>query len=79
MKLFHIHRFKTVGMQYEQPCTYFGKPAYMDYQTKKCRCGKEKHIIIQGYLADKVRLPINHKLTSWQLTNKQIVYFDGMI
>lgn len=79
MKILHIHRFKTVDVVFEHPCTYFGSPAYLDYETRRCRCGKEKHIILKGYLADKVGLPINDKLTSWQLTNKRIVYFDGML
>lgn len=70
MKLFHIHRFKVVDLHFEHPCTFFGKPAYLDYKTLKCKCGKEKHVIMNTYFAEKKMMPLNNDLQSLQLVNK---------
>ena len=70
MKPFHIHRFKVVDLHFEHPVTYFGNPAYVDYKTLKCKCGKQKHVIMNAYVAEKRMLSLNNDLECLQIVNK---------
>lgn len=82
MKLFHIHRFKTTGIELEQPvrCVTTNKHLsdgegrlYFDVKNKKCRCGKEKKELINMYFAKARYVALNDKLMSIQLVNKQSI------
>lgn len=70
MRLFHIHRFKVTDLHFEHEVTYFGHPAYVDYKTLKCKCGKQKHVITNAYTAKKRMMPLNNDLECLQLVNK---------
>lgn len=79
MKRLHIHRWKTTDLLFEQPIMSIeGIPIaiennrlYWDFKIKKCKCGKEKKVLINFYTADRVYTQINDKLISLQLVNKQ--------
>lgn len=73
MTWFHIHIFKVVGIEFEQPCTASGQPAYMDYNLKKCRCGKRKAELITAYYADRVPVDVNDKFSMLSLVNKRTI------
>lgn len=67
----HLHNFKTKDVFLEQPVldrfgnhmTFAGKPVYIDYIVKRCKCGKEKKVSqFNGiYFADKHLVQINHE------------------
>ena len=79
MKKLHIHRFKRVGLYLEQPVMTIeakqvaieNQRAYWDLEIKKCRCGKEKKVLHNFYVADRAYRQINDNLISLQLINKQ--------
>ena len=54
---FHIHRFKTKDVLFEQPTDVQG--VYCDYRIKKCRCGEIKRVFDRIYYADKMRFPFH--------------------
>jgi len=68
---FHIHNFKTKDIFLEQEVhdefgnalTFGGKPLYIDYVVKRCRCGKEKKVLMFNgmYSAKKQWVQINHE------------------
>ena len=75
----HIHRFKTTDIHFEQPVLSIYKEhlsdgdqrLYWDYKIKKCRCGKEKKVLINMYFADEIRTRISQELTAIRLGNKK--------
>ena len=81
-RFFHIHRFKLIGLYYEQKAKEVFSDAeryqecdrlYVDYKIEKCRCGKTSHSISTIYTADKIMKPINSQIEMLQLVNKEDV------
>jgi len=81
-RFFHIHRWKLIGLYYEQPSKEIFLDAerytecdrlYVDYRIEKCRCGKISNPISSIYTADKVMKPISSSLKGLQLINKDDV------
>ena len=81
-RFFHIHRFKLIGLHYEQKAKEVFSDAerysecdrlYVDYRIEKCRCGKTSQPISSMYTADKVMKPINSQIKMLQLVNKNDV------
>ncbi len=56
MSWFHIHRWKTIDLLFEQPVGAVN--CYMDMKVLKCRCGKEKKELINCYRADTARISL---------------------
>ena len=82
IRLPHIHRYRTTDIELEQPvrCVTTNQhisdgdgKLYFDVENKKCRCGKEKKVLINMYFATARYLPLNDKLMSIQLVNKQSI------
>ena len=66
----HIHRWKNTDLLFEQPTG--AKGSYFDLKVKKCRCGKEKKVLINMYNADRARISLecNPEISYMGLVNK---------
>ena len=53
----HVHNYKTTDILFEQPTG--AENTYIDIRVKKCRCGKEKKVLINFYFAKRVRIPFH--------------------
>lgn len=81
-RFFHIHRWKLIGLYYEQPAKEIFSDTeryaecdrlYVNYRIEKCRCGEISNPISSIYTADKVMKSINSSLQMFQLVNKDDV------
>ncbi len=74
MTWFHIHRWKTVDLHFEQPCTYMGRNLFCDRKTKRCRkCGETKEKLTAIYTADRIYVSVNNKVIMYDLQNKRSI------
>ena len=70
MGLFHIHNWKNRDVLFEHPTGAEG--IYMDIKVMKCRCGKEKQVLMNMYKADRARISLdcNPDISYMGLVNK---------
>ena len=70
IRLPHIHRWNIIDLLFEQPTG--AKDIYMDLKIKKCRCGKEKKVLINMYKAERARITLecNPDISYVGLVNK---------
>ena len=67
---FHIHRFKPIHWHFEQPVNFEGCSIFWDYKIVRCRCGKQKQVLINIYAANRMRVGIGSGLSVMGLVNK---------